>query len=510
MGRLPTDADPSKSPRAILPGESRGVSPAAVSQPAGAGEERTLSPGLWIEQGDGRGYWYELRAEKTSIGRDAGAVSFAIRDSSISRHHAVIQRQGGRWTIADLHSRNGTRVNGLPAVGPCTLEDGDSITLGACKFLFRLVMPVVSARDILNPPEEWSQPATGTTALLLPAAARQANAAACMETSSGVRMPGSLDADPEAATPDLLGKSERFAESCRLARSAAATNATVLLLGETGTGKELLARAIHRSSPRRNRPFRVVDCSALTPTLLHDELFGHAKGAFDGAIHERKGHFELADGGSIFLDEIQELPWDVQGLLRRAVELGEFYRLGGEELVKVDVRVICATNVDLEQAVVEKKFREDLLERLRRRVIRVPALRERPEDIPVLANSFFLDLRRENPRIQGFEPAVLDALCAHPWPRNVRQLRNVIHALNAEGPLVRLEDLPAEIRQAKPSPRPFEPVREGVTNLEDVERLHIQAILNLVAWNQSQAARLLGIDRGTLRQKLKKYQLQAP
>jgi DNA-binding NtrC family response regulator len=229
---------------------------------------------------------------------------------------------------------------------------------------------------------------------------------------------------------------------------------TVLVTGESGTGKELVARGIHALSPRRHEPFIAVNVAALSESLLESELFGHEKGAFTGAIDSRRGLFELADGGTIFLDEIGEMPLSTQTKLLRVLEQREFHRVGGERPIKVDVRIVAATNQDLRQLVAIGEFRRDLFFRLNVLSIELPPLRERREDIPVLVEAFVRDVSRKNARaFPGISPAAMQILIAYDWPGNVRELRNLVESMVvlAPGGIIRPEDIPLEVRRGRGS-----------------------------------------------------------
>ncbi len=301
---------------------------------------------------------------------------------------------------------------------------------------------------------------------------------------------------------------------------AAPTTATVLIRGESGVGKELVARAVHRLSKRHGGPFVCLNCAALAPTLLESELFGHEKGAFTGATERKIGKFEAADGGTLFLDEIGEMSQELQAKFLRVLEGQPFERLGGNKAIQTNVRVIAATNRDLEQAVTAKEFRSDLYFRLRVIEIIVPPLRQRPEDIPILVEYFIQSLKHHaGRRIVGIEPQALKLLCRYEWPGNVRELRNVIEraiVLGAKN-TIDIEDLslsplsqsgaaddagvvgPRGEVAAVAGAGEFEPI-----SLAELERRHIASTLEFVGGNKSRAAQMLGIERSTLDRKLKR------
>jgi two-component system, NtrC family, response regulator HydG len=317
----------------------------------------------------------------------------------------------------------------------------------------------------------------------------------------------------EVARPidlEIVGRSAGMAKIFAMIDKLAPTDSTVYVYGESGTGKELIARAIHQASHRAAGPFVKVNCSALAESLLESELFGHEKGAFTGAIKRRLGRFELADGGTLFLDEIGDISPAIQLKLLRVLQEREFERVGGERTVKVDVRVVTATNKDLKDEVAAGRFREDLFYRLHIIPIVLPPLRERPEDIAALIDSFIARLgARTRSKVRGVDAQAMEVLKRHAWPGNVRELENVIeHALVfAEGELIGLADLPAQLR-GQPTGNLLS-LPEGECNLPDIlEELERQLILR--AYTQAQGvktetARLLGIKPSALYYKLEKY-----
>jgi two-component system response regulator AtoC len=297
---------------------------------------------------------------------------------------------------------------------------------------------------------------------------------------------------------NVVGRSEAMLQVYKTAARVAATSATVLIEGESGTGKELVARAIHAASPRASRLFVPVDCGAIAEGVLESELFGHARGAFTGAQATRRGLFEEASQGTLFLDEIGDVGPNLQSRLLRALQEGTIRRVGTNEPIAVDVRVVAASNKDLGQAVKEGRFREDLFYRLAVVTIRIPPLRERPEDIPLLAEHF----AAKHGRAEGaaISPSARDLLIAHDWPGNVRELENVVAralALNPSG-VILPEDLPEHLRGARP---PAE--AEGMTprdrpTLAELERRYAAQVLKETDGNKTRAAEILGIDRKTL------------
>lgn len=302
---------------------------------------------------------------------------------------------------------------------------------------------------------------------------------------------------------NIIGKSPKMRRVYELIETVSRTNTTVLIQGETGTGKELVARAIHFASERRNNPFVVVSCVNIPETLLESELFGHEKGSFTGAISTKKGKFEIAHKGTLFLDEIGDLPFQLQAHLLRVLQEKEFTRIGGNEIIKVDVRVISATNKNLWTEVREGRFREDLFYRLNVITIEIPPLRERREDILLLANHFLKKFCEENKKeINGFSKKVVDFFMSYEWPGNVRELENFIeHAVVVcSSKIIDIDDLPITSRPSVPS-------KYSLKSLKEVEKEHIENVLEETRWNISKAASILGISRLTLYNKIKEYNI---
>jgi formate hydrogenlyase transcriptional activator len=319
----------------------------------------------------------------------------------------------------------------------------------------------------------------------------------------------------------IVGSSVALKQVLRQAQQVAPTDTAILILGETGTGKELLAQAIHSLSARHSRTLVKVNCAALPPTLIESELFGHEKGSFTGANVSRTGRFELAHGATIFLDEIGDLPLELQAKLLRVLQEGEFERLGSSRTIKVDVRLIAATNQDLEEAVRGSKFRADLFYRLNVFPIRMPALRERREDIPLLAHFFVEQIsQRLGKRIEKIAREDLEALERYRWPGNIRELRNVIERAVIIAPNGRLQLRNSlRLNQAMElSPEPVDAGRDKAqearsTRLEEIEREHILWVLEQTYWRvegKQGAAAILGLNPGTLRSRMRKLGIQRP
>ena len=311
----------------------------------------------------------------------------------------------------------------------------------------------------------------------------------------------------------LLGVSPGMQEIYRLIEMAAPSPAPVLILGETGTGKELVARTIHDLSQRAKGPFVAVNCSAIPETLLESELFGHEKGAFTGAISRRPGYFELADGGTIFLDEIAEMSSNLQAKYLRVLQDSQVRRIGGHDEVSVDVRVVCATNKDVTKAVQDGAFREDLYYRVNVLTIPLPPLRRRPEDIALLAEAFMAEFNDKYERqVRGIDQAALKLLRDHAWPGNVRELRNVIEraVVSCEDGMITADCLPIAPLGAAPADRANVVVLPVGTTLDDGEKQLILRTLQSVNNNKTRAAEILGTTPKTLHNKARRWrELQA-
>jgi len=304
---------------------------------------------------------------------------------------------------------------------------------------------------------------------------------------------------------NILGNSMAIQEAITLAKKVAPTDTTVLLLGETGTGKEIFAQAIHNGSKRSDKLFMALNCSAFTKELLESEIFGHKAGAFTGATKDKRGLIEEANGGTLFLDEIGEMHIDLQSKLLRVLETNEFIKVGDTKSTKVNVRIIAATNRDLREDIRNGKFREDLFYRLNVFSIQLPSLRERKEDIPLLAASFMkISAEKTNKRITGMSKEFIARLQQQEWKGNIRELKNVIEraVILADGPELTPEYLPIDIQQSLSN-------SSSSFDLANIERSHIQKVLHYTKGNKSKAAELLGIGLTTLYRKLEDYKISA-
>lgn len=420
---------------------------------------------------DGGSVRFVLSSQTMVIGRQG---DIKLHHESVSRQHAKLEFREGEWTLTDLESRNGTFVN-RASIQRHILTPGDIIRCGRVALRFELVDSGVPEDDETH-------------------------------VMTKIELTSARDA---VQFRSLVGRSAALREAMRLAAKAAKSEAIVLIFGESGTGKELFARLVYAESNRRKGKFLAVNCSAIEPTLLGSTLFGHEKGAFTGADRRKTGLFEEANGGTLFLDEIGDISMEMQVKLLRVLQEGEFMRVGGTETLKTDVRVICATNRDLKQAIAEGKFREDLYYRLNVIKIDLPPLRERKEDIPDLANHFAAQLGGE--AAKSFTEEAMAALTAYAWPGNVRELQNVVEraVVLADGQEIDVGDLPKEclatgtacLEQVSVSPNAKHIATSA--NLAEIESAHIKAMLESCGGNKKLAAERLGISRSTLYEKLR-------
>ena len=313
---------------------------------------------------------------------------------------------------------------------------------------------------------------------------------------------------------NIIGHAPKLLYVLDVAARAANSDATVLIHGETGTGKELLAKAIHFNSPRSAKPFVAINCGAIPRELLESELFGHVKGSFTGAIAHKKGRIEMADGGTLFLDEIGEMPQELQVKLLRVIQEREIDKIGSHSPMKIDVRIVAATHRNIANMIEDGTFREDLYYRLAVIPLELPALRERALDIPLLVD-FFFDRAREKNNRPGLQlaPSLMPYFSAYRWPGNIRELENIMErlAVLAEGPEVKFQDLPASLTAVVPQSNAVQVhMTESGISLEGVEKELIRRALEKHDWNQSQAARYLDISRKTLIYRMEKHGLSQP
>ena len=305
----------------------------------------------------------------------------------------------------------------------------------------------------------------------------------------------------------LVGNTPQMKRILHMIADVAPSTASILILGETGTGKELVANAVHCQSDRACMPFVALHCAALSEGVLESELFGHEKGAFTGAVQARKGRFEMADGGTLFLDEVGELSLKVQVKLLRVLEKGEFERVGGEKTLKVDVRLITATNRNLEKEVSEGRFREDLFYRLNVITIHLPPLRERKDDIPILSNFFVIKYTKKYKKeIKGFAPEAMEALCAYHWPGNVRELENVVERaiVLCKKNTISVDHLPGNVVPDKDDMSVIK-IPVGIS-LKEAEKEIIQKTLQMTHGSKKEAAKILGISNRKIEYKVKEWQ----
>ena len=307
----------------------------------------------------------------------------------------------------------------------------------------------------------------------------------------------------------IIGNSESLRKVIELCRQIAETDVSVLITGENGTGKELIAQALHENSLRRNRPLVPLNCAALSPQLVESELFGHEKGAFTGANFQKKGRFEFSDRGTLFLDEVGDIPLETQVKLLRVLEDGQITRVGSNKPIKVDVRLISATNRDIEDLIRDGTFREDLYYRLKVVTVHLPPLRERRQDIPLLLNHFIGEFSQAHKKpVREIEREAVNILSSYAWPGNVRELKHVVEnmVVVSQGPVLSVENLPENIHQGEQRSSADVHSLLGVP-LKEVEEVLIKATLEQVGGNRQEAARILGIGERTMYRKLKEYGL---
>jgi DNA-binding NtrC family response regulator len=396
---------------------------------------------------------------------------------------------GRQYFIADLSSRNGTHADGK-RITQLALEDGNMFQVGPFRIHFhRPISGLHAGEEPTAPPGMASS--VGVYPEADPVRGRKRTEAA---TDTGKTAFG------------LIGGSAHVRKLVSTIRRVAASDVPVLIEGETGSGKELVARGIHDASARRERPFIVVNCGAISPELIESELFGHEKGAFTGATAQRKGAFELANGGTIFLDEIGELPITLQPKLLRSLEQKEVKRVGGNDLLLADVRILAATNRNLREEIARKAFREDLYFRIGAITVTIPPLRDRREDVAPIARHFLSGMGTSvSVPLPILSPSALDALISHDWPGNVRELRNAVQraVVMSEGGELTGDDFSFLRQTATQGAEPENP--SGLSRWEQAERTNILGELARQMGNKTKAARELGIAKSTLFEKLKKY-----
>ncbi|WP_437594302.1 sigma 54-interacting transcriptional regulator [Sorangium sp. So ce1000] len=438
---------------------------------------------LIVRAGDGAARVIDLAdGDSVSLGR-APESTVCVDDARVSRNHARIARRGRAVALVDLGSRNGTSVNGAIVRGAeRALAGGDVIRVGPAEIVVAIAAPPPAGA---SPPE--------------------------IESADGV------DGEGAPLGAGFVVADEAMVKVFQVVQRLARAQTTVLVLGETGAGKEVVSEQIHRASPRAGGPFVRLSCAALPEALLESELFGHEKAAFTGAERRKIGYFEAAQGGTLLLDEIGELPLAMQAKLLRVLESRRVARIGGTQEIELDVRVVCATHRDLQAEVAAGRFRQDLFYRISTFVLRVPPLRERRAEIALLAHRFAQQVAgRMGERAPRFAPAATQLLEAHAWPGNLRELRNAVeHAVVlAEGGVIEVEHLPASVAEGAAGASP--PASAGASadggampaRLAELEKRSIADALAAEGNNQTRAAKRLGISRRALLYKLDKYNLR--
>ncbi len=428
---------------------------------------------LVVLEGSNRGKKIDLNKPILKIGKREDN-DLVVDEKTVSRNHLIIEQKENSYLLKDLESTNGTFINDI-RVKEAYLSPGDVIRIGNVQIEFiafdEKIQIEPSARQDFGP---------------------------------------------------LIGRSRRIRQIFSILEKISPTNATVIVEGETGTGKELVAKAVHLYSPRKNKPFIVFDCSAVAENLIESELFGHVKGSFTGAVNTRKGAFEEANGGTIFLDEIGELSLDLQPKLLRALEQREIKKVGANEALPIDVRVICATNRNLKKEVTEGRFREDLYYRLSVVKIYLPPLRERPDDISFLIERFLANGKfNQQPdgtlKVSRVEDDALKMLTRYQWPGNVRELVNILERIvpMIDGSSItgkdvsyifqemEREDEEATERMSVDMGLPFKEAKQKI--VEQFEKDYLSSLLRRNHYNISKTAREAGVDRKHIRNLLKKY-----
>jgi transcriptional regulator with GAF, ATPase, and Fis domain len=457
-----------------------------------------MSARLIVLAGPLCGEAFPIDGTGTVVGRDpAAALSFP--DRMMSRRHCAVQLEDGRFLIRDLSSSNGTFVNGIP-VQEHVLEHGDRIRAGDSILMFLNAEASESSKAVApGVADDRTTRVSGAAAI-----ARDSGA---LDSINGI-VAEVLAGRVSLQAHDMVGDSEAMRLVHGRIRKVAPAECTVLIDGETGTGKELAARAIHQNSGRARRPFVAINCAALTESLLESELFGHEKGAFTGAVTLKKGKFEIADGGTVFLDEVGELAPALQSKVLRVLQQHEFERVGGTRNIKVDVRVIAATNRDLPGDVAAGRFRQDLWYRLNVVSLTMPPLRARRSDIPVLASHFMAKYARG--RAVVLSPAAIDLLAAHDWPGNVRELENAIERAVVLGTSDQIlpEDLPESVLNRSTMDVHADGTVSYHRGVADEKRRLILEAIDRSGGNYTAAARLLGLNPTYLHRLLRNLNLK--
>ncbi len=429
-------------------------------------------------------------AAAESLDRSGYATTIATSGSEGLR---LLEHEGFDVVLTDLVMRDVSGIEIVRRVKAATPETEVIVMTGYPSYETALEAMDEGAYDYLNKPIDLN---------ILRAKIRKA-----LEKQKLVRSNAELklQLDKRYGFEGIIGGSEPMQEVFDTLRQVSGSTATVLILGESGTGKELVARAIHANSPRRANHFVPLNCAALSETILESELFGHEKGAFTGATQTRKGRFEYAHGGTLFLDEIGDLPLPTQVKLLRVIEYGEVFRVGSNEPLKVDVRLIAATNKDLATLIREGKFREDLYYRLKVVTVELPPLRERLEDLPLLAQTFLDEFSRQyGKKPAEITPAAMELLYNYDWPGNVRELRNCVESMVVldKDAKIDAEDVPRYVKQPADTQSTS---GVGGVNLEEKEKESIRKALALCEGNREKAAKMLGIGERTLYRKIKRY-----
>jgi Nif-specific regulatory protein len=441
--------------------------------------EPVMNPRLVAIAGLMEGSFYLLPEQEITIGADPANL-LSIEDPAVAPFHCVLDGRNGEFRLKNAGAHTGLTVNGLP-VEERALVHGDEIRIGKTLFLYLAYEAETPAGFHLQREVERLE----------------------MENR---RLQAAADINH-----DMVGDSAAMQGVCQFIAKVAPTESTVLIHGESGTGKELVARAIHRNSRRSGRPFVAVNCAAIAETLLESEMFGHEKGSFTGAVAQKRGKLEMADGGTVFLDEIGEMSPALQAKLLRVLQEHEFERVGGTRPVRADLRVVAATNRDLAERVRDGGFRPDLYYRLNVVTVTMPPLRDRREDIPLLAQHFIQKFARRSSRpVHGLSPAALDLLLRHDWPGNVRELENAIERAIVMGSteFILPEDLPETLFE-KGDSRPGAPLALYHEAVNEAKKQVILRAFDQADGSYTEAARVLGLHPNYLHRLIRNLDLKA-
>lgn len=427
--------------------------------------------------------------------------------------HACLVVHSGREAVASMHSRRPDVIL-TTSTQVCSVEDGDWLTQAQ-----RLAPDAQAVLMLINEEDRSDLDARfGQTVQILGDGRHPPDPDELLQPISDAAERARRNRDHRALAEQvkkqvefegLITGNEQMVRLIKMIRRVADSKLTVLILGQSGTGKELVAQAVHRHSPRKDKSYRAINCAGLNENLLESELFGHVKGAFTGAVADRKGLFEVVDGGTLFLDEVGDMPLPMQAKLLRTLENGEIIPVGSNDIRKVDVRVVAATRQDIRTMVEEGNFRDDLFYRLNQAMIRIPPLRERREDIPLLVDHFLKEAARLHGKtVDTISPETVRRLGGYSWPGNARELKSVINQMVvlSDRRELDVDDLPEYLRGSTDIVLAAAPSTAGLT-MEQMEKIHIANTLKLTGGNREKTAKMLGIGARTLYRKLREFGL---